>query len=188
MPVLRFRVYWEEEESIYRDILVLSGQRFLQLHEAILQAFEFDQKHNGTFFRSNDHWERGREIILKPDNQPRKVAPLLMADTLLGDVVRNPNEKFVFVYGTTRQWTFLVELIAVTKEGSEKADYPVCSRREGTPPSQYGNKKPVRDHMIETEEQYDLNNEDHEEGFGEEGGGEDISDENPESGGGEDIF
>jgi hypothetical protein len=186
MPVLRFRVYWEEEESIYRDILILAGQTFLQLHEAILQSFEFDQKHSATFFRSNDHWQRGREIILKPDNQQRKMAPLLMGDTLLSEVVRNPNEKFVYVYDAARHWTFLVELISVSRESNKKTDYPVCARKEGSSPAQYSNTKPVRDRMIETEEQYDLNNESQEEGFGEEGA--DTPDENAGEGTGEDIL
>jgi hypothetical protein len=187
MPVLRFRVYWEEEESIYRDVAILSGQTFLQLHEAILQAFGFDQKHAGTFFKSNDHWQRGREIVLQPDKQPRKAAPLLMSETLMSDVVRNPNDKFIYLYDFVKHWTFLVELISVAKERDKKQDYPVCVRKEGTPPSQYGNKKPVKDQMIETEEQYDLNNED-EAGYGEEGETGTDEGDNTGLGGTEDLF
>jgi hypothetical protein len=169
MPLLKFRVYWEEEESIYRDIIIKSEQTFLQLHEVILQSFEFDQKHKASFFRSNDQWQRGREIILEKDRQPRKVPPLLMAETTLRDVIRNPNEKFVYLYDYNKHWTFLVELIAVTKDGNSRENYPVCVRKEGTAPSQYGNKSPVKDRLIETEDKYDLNREDNDAGYGEEG-------------------
>lgn len=169
MPILKFRIYWEEDESIYRDILLQAGQTFLQLHEAILQSFDFDHKHAATFFRSNDHWQRGREILLEKDSKPRKAPPLIMAETMISDVLRNPNEKFVYVYDYTKPWTFLVELIAVTREGSSKDDYPMCIRKEGPAPPQYGNKKPVKDQMVETEEKYDLNNEDPDAGYGEEG-------------------
>jgi hypothetical protein len=59
MAVLRFRIYWEEDDSVYRDVAVKHTQNFLQLHQVILKSYEFDNKHQATFFRSNDHWERG---------------------------------------------------------------------------------------------------------------------------------
>lgn len=169
MPVLKFRIYWEEDESVYRDIAIKSGQTFLDLHEAILPSFEFDQKHDATFFRSNDHWQRGREILLKKDDKSRKTPPLIMKETVISSVLRSPNEKFVYVYDYTKNWTFLVELIAVMPEIKSKETFPYCVRKEGLAPSQYGNKKPVKDQIVETEEKYDLNNEDPGAGYGEEG-------------------
>ena len=56
MAILKFRVYFEEDESVYRDVVIRHTQIFLDLHEAILKAYEFDNKHKATFFRSNDHW------------------------------------------------------------------------------------------------------------------------------------
>lgn len=176
MPVLKFRVYWEEEESIYRDILIRSGQNFLVFHQAILEAFDFDQKHQATFFRSNDQWQRGREIMLEKDSRQRKVEPLLMAETLIADTVRNPNQKFVYVYDYQRQWTFLVELIGVTPEDNSKKSYPACIKKEGAAPSQYGNKTIVKDQIIEAEERYDLNSENPDTGYGEEGDEPDEAD------------
>jgi hypothetical protein len=38
---------------------------FFDLHLSILKAFEFDNKHGATFYRSNDNWQRGREISLE---------------------------------------------------------------------------------------------------------------------------
>lgn len=169
MPILKFRIYWEEEESIYRDILILSGQTFLLFHQAILNAFGFDQKHKATFFRSNDQWQHGREILLEKDEQLRKADPLLMSETTIAEGIRNPNQKFVYLYDYEKQWTFLVELIAVTREKDHKTNYPSCVKSEGPAPGQYGNKKPVKDQMVETEEQYDLNNDDPDAGYGEEG-------------------
>ena len=62
MAFLKFRVYWEEDDAIYRDVVVKHTQNFNELNNIILKAFEFDQKHDATFFRSNDIWKRGREI------------------------------------------------------------------------------------------------------------------------------
>ncbi|HVI48567.1 MAG TPA: hypothetical protein VM802_27105 [Chitinophaga sp.] len=170
MPVLKFRVYWEEDESVYRDISIKPNQTFLDFHHAILQAFEFDAKHKATFFRSNDNWQRGREIILEMDRQPRKAVPLLMAETHIAAAVKDPNQKFIYLYDFAKNWAFLVELIGVSKDENAKITYPVCVRKEGLAPSQYGTKGLVGDKLVEMEEKYDLNKEGmDEEGFGEEG-------------------
>lgn len=170
MPVLKFRVYWEEDESVYRDIAIKPNQTFLQFHQAILLSFEFDNKHKATFFRSNDNWQRGREIILEQDKQPRKVEPLLMADTVIAAAVKDPNQKFIYLYDFAKNWSFLVELIGVSKDENAKITYPVCMRKEGLAPSQYGTKGLVGDKLVEMEEKYDLNKEGMaEDGFGEEG-------------------
>ncbi|MBV7533243.1 plasmid pRiA4b ORF-3 family protein [Chitinophaga sp. sic0106] len=189
MPVLKFRVYWEEDESVYRDIAIKPTQTFLQFHQAILQAFEFDAKHKATFFRSNDNWQRGREIILEMDRTPRKVEPLLMAETPIGAAVKDPNQKFIYLYDFAKNWSFLVELIGVSKEENIKIVYPVCVRKEGLAPSQYGTKGLVGDKLVEMEEKYDLNKEGmDEDGFGEEGEDDASSDQQEELGAEDDLM
>ena len=84
MAVLKFRVYWEEDDAIYRDVLVKHTQNFQDLHTIILKAFEFDQKHDATFYRSNDTWQRGREISKEVYDRAYKVPPLLMEETVIG--------------------------------------------------------------------------------------------------------
>jgi hypothetical protein len=186
MPVLKFRVYWEEDESVYRDIAIKPNQTFLMFHQSILQAFEFDNKHKATFFRSNDNWQRGREIILEKDAAPRKAEPLLMEDTPIAAAVKDPNQKFIYLYDFAKSWTFLVELIGVSKDENNKLSYPACVRKEGLAPSQYGTKGLVGDKLVEMEEKYDLNKEGmSEEGFGEEGEEEDNMGEDGEETGGE---
>jgi hypothetical protein len=58
MAVLKFRIYWEDDDSVYRDLAIKHTQSFLELHQAILKSFDFDNKHHATFFRSNDNWQR----------------------------------------------------------------------------------------------------------------------------------
>jgi hypothetical protein len=172
MAVLKFRAYFEEDDSIYRDVAVKHTQSFLQLHQVILKSYEFDSKHQATFFRSNDNWQRGREISLAKYDKAYKVAPLLMEETTIGSEIRDPNQKFIYVYDFARNWTFLVELINVSKEENSKLDYPVPVKAEGIAPSQYGTKGLVGDKLAEMEEKYDL--EAGTDGFGEEGEGSDT--------------
>jgi hypothetical protein len=156
MAVLKFRIYFEEDDSIYRDVTIKHTQTFLQLQQVILKAYEFDNKHQATFYRSNDNWQRGREISLAVYDKPYKVAPLLMENTPIGTEIKDPNQKFVFQYDFVKNWSFLVELIGVSKEESSKIDYPAVIKSEGIAPSQYGTKGIAGDKLTEMEEKYDL--------------------------------
>jgi hypothetical protein len=167
MAILKFRVYLEEDESVYRDVAIRHTQNFFELHETILKAFEFDSKHQATFYRSNDNWQRGREISLESYDKAYKAPPLLMKETTIGSEIKDPNQKFIYVYDFGKNWAFLVELINVSKEENPKITYPSMVRKEGIAPSQYGTKSLLGERFADIEEKYDLSK--NAEGFGEEG-------------------
>jgi Fe-S-cluster formation regulator IscX/YfhJ len=190
MAILKFRIYWEDDDSVYRDVAIKHTHNFFDLHNAILKSFEFDNKHKATFFRSNDKWQRGKEISIEKYDKEYKVEPLIMNDTLIGSEIHDPNQKFIYVYDFNKNWTFLVELINVNKDENNKLGYPTCVRTEGIPPSQYGTKGLVNEKVSEVEEKYDLNAEAIVGGFGEEGeeeSGEDSEEEAEEEVGGEEL-
>ncbi|MBC7687332.1 MAG: hypothetical protein H7211_04040 [Aquabacterium sp.] len=169
MAILRFRVYWEDDESIYRDIVIKHTHNFADLHLCILKSYEFDSKHKATFYRSNDNWLRGREISLeKYDDKVYKAEPMIMTEVTMGSEIKDPNQKFIYVYDFNKLWTFMVELINVDKEENKKLTYPACIRTEGIAPSQYGTKGLVDSRLAEVEEKYDLNAAAMLEGFSEE--------------------
>ena len=169
MAILKFRVYWEEEDAIYRDVMVKHTQHFSDFHQIILKAFEFDQKHDATFFRSNDKWQRGREISKEVYQKEYPVAPLLMDETIIGSEIMDTNQHFIYLYDFNKAWTFLVELIQVIKnaDADMTIEYPAIARIEGVGPMQYGTKGLLGEKFADIEEKYDLSEAD--EGFGEEG-------------------
>lgn len=169
MAILKFRIYWEDDDSVYRDIVIKHDQTFFDLHQIILKCFEFDNKHGATFYRSNDKWQRGKEITLEKYDKPYPVQPLFMKECTVGSEIRDPNQKFIYVYDFHKNWTFMVELINVNKEEDHKMTYPSCIRSEGIGPSQYGTKGLINEKLAEIEEKYDLNSTVMPDGFGEEG-------------------
>jgi hypothetical protein len=182
MAILKFRVYWEEEDAIYRDVLVKHTQHFSDFHQIILKAFEFDQKHDATFFRSNDKWQRGREISKEVYQKEYPVAPLLMDETTIGSEIMDTNQHFIYLYDFNKSWTFLVELIQVIKNADSdmSLEYPIISRVEGVGPMQYGTKGLLGEKFADIEEKYDLTEAG--EGFGEEGEEEDSEASDEETG------
>ncbi len=157
MAILKFRVYLEEEDSIYRDISIHHTHHFTLLHNTILTSYEFDNKHQATFYRSNDNWQRGKEITLEKYEKEYAAEPLLMNETTIGSQIFNTTQKFIYQYDFNKSWIFLVELINVAKEEVNIANYPLINRKEGLPPSQYGTKGLTgTNKLTEVEEKYDL--------------------------------
>lgn len=184
MPVFKFRVYWEEEDSIYRDIALLSGQTFLQFHETILKAFEFDNKHTAVFYESNDKWMRFRAFSSEVLSNKKDAPELSMVKTPVSALIDNPNKKFIYVYDKVKQWTFLIELIGIEKDENFKVTYPYCFRKEGIAPAQSGIKGIAAERMMEIEEKYDLGKDD----MDEQGFSDDQSSSENEGGSGGDDF
>ncbi len=170
MSLYRFRVYWEEDDLTYRDIEITNAQTLLDLHGAILKAWEFDGKHTASFFESNERWERGRRFASDVLVNKRDAPALSMAKTPVAALITTPNQKFVYEYDPAKLWVFLVELIGIERDENPKKQYPLVARREGVGPAQYGVKGLPEGKSLEVEEAYDLSAEELAEGFSSEGG------------------
>jgi Plasmid pRiA4b ORF-3-like protein len=151
MSIYKFRVLLEQDDSIFRDIEIKPSQSFKDFHEIILKSFGFDDKHDASFFVSNDNWSQGEEFSLK-----KKQNAQLMSKTQLASTIDDPHQKFIFVYDYEVEWTFLIELFEMVEE-KKKTTYPRIARIEGTAPKQYG-AQPIAggvDEEFEAEEKYD---------------------------------
>ena len=177
MAILKFRIYWEDDDAVYRDVVIKHQQTFLDLHHAILKSYGFDTKHSATFYKSNDTWQQGREITLEKYDKEYKADPLIMADVNIGSQIADPNQKFIYEYDFVKFWRFMVELINVDKEADKKLEYPCCIKTEGLGPIQYGSQGIIDSRLAEMEEKYDLQPEAMRDGYGEEGE-EDTDDSN----------
>jgi len=170
MPVLKFRVYWEDDDNIFRDIVIQSGQTFQQFHEAILKAFEFEKPLPASFFKSNDNWMRGREISSEILVNKKDAPALAMVKTPLSALIDKPDECFIYTYDPVKNWNFLIHLIAIEKDVEDGLEYPRCVKKEGLAPAQTQLKGMANERLLEIEEKYDLNKDDmDEEGYGDEG-------------------
>jgi len=167
MPILRFRAYWEDDDLVYRDIEIKPSQTFLDLHKAIITAYEFDGKHTASFWESNEKWDRGLELNSEVLVNKKGAPALSMSRTPVSALTSTPDHKFVYEYDPVKKWTFLVELIGVSPDENPRITYPNVFRKEGVGPAQYGVKGVNLDKLMEIEEKYDLGAD--AEGFGSEG-------------------
>jgi hypothetical protein len=180
MAILKFRVFFEEDDTVYRDIALKHTQTFYELHQTILKGYEFDSIHEAIFYRSNDQWQKGRAISLeKYEGVEYKVDPLDMIETTIGSEIKDTEQKFIYLYDLKKNWIFHIQLINVSKEENPKLAYPAITRKEGIGPSQYGIKSILGDNFADIEEKYDLSAIG--EGFSDEG--EDEGEQDDELGG-----
>lgn len=180
MPVFKFRVFWEDDDNIFRDIVLKSGQTFHQFHEAILKAFEFNKPLPASFYRSNDNWLRGMEISSEVLVNKKDAPALAMIKTPVSALIDKPDECFIYTYDPVKNWTFLINLIAIDKDEADGLTYPLCTKKEGLAPAQTQIKGMPNERLLEIEEKYDLNKENmDEEGYGDEGEEQDSDQEEP---------
>ena len=162
MSVFKFRVFLEQDDSIFRDIEIKPTQSFYDFHKIILKAFAFDGKHEASFYTTNDNWVMGAEIALN-----KKANAQLMSKVLMASLIDDPHQKFIYVYDYDAEWNFLIELMMLEQE-QKKIEYPRITKTEGLSPKQYG-AQPIVDKEVDgfdVEEKYDEHEAD---GMGEEG-------------------
>ena len=138
MPGLKFRVLLDSDnqEEIFRDILISDLDNFENFFHTILTAFEFKGKEIGSFYVSNDDWDKGHEINLLDmsyDDDAIDAPSAVMKDAIIKDFLEETDQKFILVYDFMRMWIFLIELIGFDKNDPEK---PSILLSIGKPPSE----------------------------------------------------
>ncbi len=147
MAVYKFKIVIEDNEDIYREIEILSGQTFEDFHTCIQEAFAFDAKHAAAFFVSDDYWRKDQEITLRKedieldaDEIKMGVAPKkLMSTTKIAKYIDSPRQRFLYVFDPAVKWTFCIELMKILPD-NPKGKYPSVVRTLGKSPKQYKQK------------------------------------------------
>jgi len=137
MTIYKFRVMYEEDDSIFRDIEIKPSQTLMDFETVIVSSYNLPVNSSGQFFRSNDNWQRVKQIVTAPLHQEEKKGktkakahslPILVA------YIDDPHQKFIYEYHGSQEFNFLIELISLT--GSEKPNiiYPNCVKQQGPSP------------------------------------------------------
>ena len=185
MSLIKFRVSWSEDDSTFRDIEILSGQSYFDLHGLIKKELQLPADMEASFFVSDDLWRKGRQISSTVEKNLRDAVALSMKKTPIGALIVDPHQKFVYECEHVKAWIFYLDLITLLPEPIKTDVFPRCVKSEGISPSQLGVIPTEKDSVMEIEERYDLNKD--EEGFGDEGEEDATAAEEGEEGGSEDF-
>jgi hypothetical protein len=138
MAIYRFRVSFEDYDEVSRDIEIRSNQTFEDFHHAIQSAIGFDASKPASFYMSNDHWMKGREITSRELSEEQATQIPTLRKARLCDFIADPHQKIYYLFDFTAKWTFHAELTKIMKVEEPGADYPRCVKSAGEAPKQYG--------------------------------------------------
>lgn len=138
MAAYRFRITFEEDNDLFRDIEIRSDQTFLDFHNTLSKAFEFANKEMASFYLSDDNWRKGEEITLEDmsdDDESKKAK--LMKSAVIADFIEDPHQKLIYVYDFFNMWTFTIELMKIIPKPDAKSSYPQIVKSAGEIPKQF---------------------------------------------------
>lgn len=131
MNYIEIKVVLTEANSIvYRDILLSSENNMLQLHQAIIDAFEFEGKQMASFIVEGDSWQAAAEYPLESlgenDNE-------LMKDVTVEQVLKEEGNQLTYIYDYLNEWRFHIEVMAINNK-SEIIETPKLLKSFGRAP------------------------------------------------------
>jgi Plasmid pRiA4b ORF-3-like protein len=152
MAVYRFKVYFEDDESIIREIEIKSTQTFEDFHNIIQSSIGFDSAHPTSFFVSSDTWRRGKEIIFLQKKHSTGLKGIWMHETKIATFVEDPHQKFIYEFDPDGgNWILMIELMKIIPDAS--VTYPRVNKTTGAAPAQYKVTSPEEIPPVEEEDE-----------------------------------
>src|SRR6266576_1533144 len=126
MTLLKFRVIFEDDDSIYRDIEVKPSHSFADLEAAIMLSYNMPANGSGSFFLSNDNWQRGKQLHPAGKKEEQKKAAKAKATSLPSMVayIDDPHQHFIYEFHGTQDLAFLIELVSIGGIEKDSTMYP----------------------------------------------------------------
>jgi hypothetical protein len=138
MNIYKFRASYEDDDSIFRDIEIKPSQTINDLESIIISSYNLPASATGNFYKSNDNWQRLKQLNIAPVPQLKKGKAKAKGNAnsipVLVAFIDDPHQKLIYEYKGTQEFTFLIELISLT--GSEKSNmmYPASVKQQGPSP------------------------------------------------------
>jgi len=129
----KLRVFLETDGGdVYRDIEIQDDASLEDLHNVIVNSFDFDGNEMAAFYLTDDELNQGMEIPLFNMDESRPVHNL-MSNTMLKDVLAQETPNLLYVYDFLSMWRFLVNLMD-TGEEAPGIEYPQVAYAQGIRP------------------------------------------------------
>ncbi|MDR0833632.1 MAG: hypothetical protein LBN93_05530 [Candidatus Symbiothrix sp.] len=132
--IYRFILVSDEVDDFRRDITIDSDATFLTLHEAILDAVNYEKDQITSFFICNDDWEKQTEITLIDMGSDFEEDSYIMESTCLSELLDEELQKLLYVFEPLTDRCFFMELKEIIPGNNQ--DQPQVVKSEGNPPKQ----------------------------------------------------
>jgi hypothetical protein len=136
MPLLKFRVIYEDDDSVHRDIEIKPIQSFADLEAAIMSSYNMPPNTSGSFFTSNDNWQKGKQLhpAVRVEEKKKQTKAKAMSLPSLVAYIDDPHQHFLYQFHGTQEYSFLIELVSIGGVEKDSTMYPVMVKAQGASP------------------------------------------------------
>lgn len=138
------------ETGCYRHIQIGADSTLEQLHEAIMEEFDFDDDHLHAFFMSNRGWDHQDCYFSKHADEGPFTDEVTLINARLAE-----GKKFLYIFDFGEEWRFNCRVLHQLEVSTPT---PICVRSKGDPPAQYDDEED-----LDEDEEWDEDEEDFEE-------------------------
>ncbi len=132
--IYKLRVILEtEKDDVYRDIAIDDDANLEDLHNVIVQSFDFDGTEPAAFYLTDDELNQGMEIPLFSFDDTKPLNNV-MGNTQIKDVISSNSPNLLYIYDFFSMWRFLVNLMDKTDEKEPGIEYPQVVAAQGIRP------------------------------------------------------
>lgn len=139
MKVYTFRVLINEDEDFLREYELTEEQTLMDFHDLITKNLKLNQAELASFFLTTSDWEKEREFTLlnmglNPDeenpNADNAIPVQMMEDTVIGDLLVKSKQNLLYEYNFMNPTIFYISLID-EREAKATEKFPKCVKSEG---------------------------------------------------------
>ncbi|MCS6990995.1 MAG: hypothetical protein NZL95_03955 [Chitinophagales bacterium] len=134
MSVLRFRIMYEEDDTIYREVEILSSQTLQKFVESVRSSFGLAPQLAAELYTGNDAWHKVHHLPLTGSLPAggSGAQGVLGAQPLI-KFIFDPHQRFIFEINDTSE-QLLIELYSISDAVRSDVSYPVLVRSNGASP------------------------------------------------------
>lgn len=134
--IFKLRIISDKVEQFVLHIDADANNTFYQLHESIQEECNYDPSQLATFFLVDEEWDKSLEIKMFSSKSDHSLVTdrLLMKKTKLGEVLKEIEDKLLYVFDLNNQKSLFIELIEMEMEKTMNA--PVITLSKGIAPVQ----------------------------------------------------
>jgi len=136
MAVYKFRVTFEDDDQVHRDVEISSTQNFTDFRQAILNTYSIGKDWDSKFYVSDDKWHKVNEVVDFP--KETKADDVTGGKQKLVKFIDDPHQRFLYSLSSLTEVVFMVELLKILPD-SPKTAYPRTTATTGEFPKQFFN-------------------------------------------------
>lgn len=133
--IYKFRIISDENKEFARELLIDSGQTFLDFHHCLQENLAYDPAQLSSFFITNASWEKQLQITLIDMMDDEGGNTITMDQRKIEADFEKKGDRMLYVYDFFSERSFFIELTDVMDITESKA-LPKVVFAHGDPPPQ----------------------------------------------------